>query len=254
MIDIEKAKNEFIKYTSNYDMNEKRIKSKFYHSFRVMKNSQKIAESLNLDKENIDLAILIGLLHDIARFEQWKLYKVYQDKLSFDHGDKAIQILEENNLIRRFIKEDEYDNIIKLAIKNHNKFKIDENINDENILLQCKIIRDADKLDIFYEASEMFWDTQEERDLINNSYISDNYYEQFINRKQIYIEKNQTKLDSVIVILSFAYDLNFDYSKKVVFETKYIKNILSKFNFSKENTKNKVLKIQKTIEDFLENK
>ena len=40
MIDIKKAKNEFIKYVSNYDMNEKRIKSKYEHSFRLMKNSE----------------------------------------------------------------------------------------------------------------------------------------------------------------------------------------------------------------------
>ena len=187
MIDIEKAKNEFIKYVSNYDMNEKRIKSKYEHSFRVMENSRKIAESLNLNKEDIALATLIGLLHDIARFEQWKKYRVYNDKFSFDHGDKGAEFLEQNNFIRNFILEDKYDNIIKLAIKNHNKFKIDESITDEKTLLHCKIIRDADKLDIFYEAQTIFWDTEEIRIEIGNSDISDSYFNQFILIKKILI-------------------------------------------------------------------
>lgn len=251
MIDIENAKQKFIQYVSNYDMTEKRIKSKYEHSFRVMENSKKIAESLNLSKEDVDLAVLIGLLHDIARFEQWKVYRVYADRLSFDHGDKGAEILEENNLIRRFTSEDKYDNIIKLAIKNHNKFKIDDSITDEKVLLHCKIIRDADKLDIFYEASEMFWDTEEERKEIENSTVSDSYFNQFVNRKQIFIEKNQSKLDSVIVIISFAYDLNFEYSKNVVFKTQYIKSILNKFDFKKKETIEKVKEIQEIIEKFL---
>ena len=251
MIDIKKAKNEFIKYVSNYDMNEKRIKSKYEHSFRVMKNSEKIAESLNLDKEDIDLAILIGLLHDIARFEQWKIYKVYSDQFSFDHGDKGAEILEENNFIRNFISEDKYDDIIKLAIRNHNKFKIDENIKDEKVLLHCKIIRDADKLDIFYEAQTMFWESEEERIKIGISIISDSYFEQFINKKQILIEKNQSELDHVIAIISFSYDLNFKYSKKVVFKTKYIKDILNKFIFKKQETIKRIEIIKKTIDEFL---
>ena len=79
-IDLKKAKNEFIKYTSKYDLTNKRQKGKQEHSLRVMEVSKKIAEKLNLSKEEIQLATLIGLLHDIARFEQYiihlKIHKV----------------------------------------------------------------------------------------------------------------------------------------------------------------------------------
>ena len=40
-----------------------------------MEISKKIAESLKLTQEEIELATLIGLLHDIARFE--KLYYIH---------------------------------------------------------------------------------------------------------------------------------------------------------------------------------
>ena len=80
MIDLEKAKNEFIKYTNNYDLTNSHITRKIYHSLRVMEVSKKIAEDLKLTQEQIDLATLIGLLHDIARFEQRKRYGTYYDK------------------------------------------------------------------------------------------------------------------------------------------------------------------------------
>ena len=73
MIDINKAKSEFMEYVKNYDQDNPRIVLKISHSFRVMEQSKKIAESINLDEEQIELATLIGLLHDIARFEQMKV-------------------------------------------------------------------------------------------------------------------------------------------------------------------------------------
>ena len=100
--------------------------------------AEESAENMNLSEEQVKLATLIGLLHDIARFEQMKRYGTYKDKISIDHGDFAIEILEKDNFIRKFIETDKYDNIIKIAIKNHNKYKI-ENLEGEE-LLQSKII------------------------------------------------------------------------------------------------------------------
>ena len=96
MIDLEKAKNEFINYTNNYDSNNPHIVSKIGHTFRVMEWSRRIAESLDLSQEDIELASLIGLLHDLARFEQRRLYNTFADCKSIDHGDLAVTILEEN--------------------------------------------------------------------------------------------------------------------------------------------------------------
>jgi len=73
-MDIEKAKKEFIKYTNNYDLQNDNITRKIGHSIRVMEISESIAKDLDLTKEQIELATLIGLLHDIARFEQMKRY------------------------------------------------------------------------------------------------------------------------------------------------------------------------------------
>jgi putative nucleotidyltransferase with HDIG domain len=251
MIDLKKAEDEFKKYTSNYDFNNSGISRKFGHSFRVMKFSNEIAKSLNLDEEEIKLATLIGLLHDIARFEEAKRFEVFSLKNKFDHGDYGVEILEKDNFIRKFIETDKYDYIIKKAIINHNKFKIEEGL-DEKTLLHCKIIRDADKLDILYETIDMFWINEEEK--IENSLISDSYYDQFLNKKQIFRVASQTPVDGVISCIAFIFDLNFKYSFIKLKEEKYIEKMLNRFNFKQEETIERIDKITKVAKEYINEK
>ena len=93
MFNIDKAENEFLKYTETFDNSNARIKRKKFHSLRVKDISRVIAESLNLNKEYVDVATLIGLLHDIGRFEQEKQFHTFNDLNSFDHGNFGADIL-----------------------------------------------------------------------------------------------------------------------------------------------------------------
>ena len=77
MIDLEKCKDEFLKYTEKYDLNNDNLKRRQLHSLRVMKKSRIIAQSLKLSEEEIQIATLIGLLHDIGRFEQYTKYNTF---------------------------------------------------------------------------------------------------------------------------------------------------------------------------------
>ena len=147
MIDFEEAEKQFKQYVSSYDMKNENIKLKLEHSFRVEQESYNIAQSLNLSEEQKELAKLIGLLHDIGRFEQVTIYNTFKDSVSIDHAEFGVEQLIKNNFIRRFISTSKYDKIIFEAIRNHNKYSIDSNLNEEE-MLQAKIIRDADKLDI----------------------------------------------------------------------------------------------------------
>lgn len=250
MIDLEKAKKEFINYTNNYDSTNTHIAMKIGHTFRVMEWSKKIAKSLNLSKEDIELAALIGLLHDLARFEQRRLYNTFSDSKSVDHGDLAVTILEENEYIRKYINDNSFDDIIKVAVKNHNKFKIQDGL-DERTVLHCKIVRDADKLDIMYEGVHMFYSTPKEIEQIENLPIAEEYYEQFIQRKQIFRKKDPTVLDGMICLISFIFDLNFDYSKQVILKENYINDILNRFNFKNEKTKMQINQIRRIADEYL---
>ena len=189
IVNLEKAKTEFLKYTENYDLTNENIRRKQGHSIRVMNISKQIAVELNLSDDQIQIAALIGLLHDIARFEQYTQYQTYNDNRSFDHGDYGVEIL--NKDMRKYIKTDKYDKLIKIAIKNHNKFEIEEGLNEEESLF-AKIIRDADKIDILYEAVSMFWNG-EEKD-INNTEISSKVMEKIEERELIKRDKNKMEM------------------------------------------------------------
>ena len=132
MIDIEKVNNEFLKYVDSFDLSNDNISRKKYHSIRVQNISKKIAESLNLDAEKINIALAVGILHDIGRFEQEKKFHTFDDLKSFDHGDYGAELLKDK--IRNFIDENKYDNIILNAIKYHNKLKLSENLTEDEIL------------------------------------------------------------------------------------------------------------------------
>ena len=238
-IDLEKAKNEFINYTNNYDSNDDMIELKISHSLRVMEFAKNIATQMNLNEEDIEIAAVIGLLHDIGRFDQQTIYKTYSDLNSFDHGDYAVEILDRD--IRKYVETDKYDSLIKLAIKNHNKYEIEKGLSDRELLF-CKIIRDADKLDILYQSTYRFWSGKEE--IINNSNILDNVLISINNEHLIKKDKKYENINSVLFTVCFVFDINFKESFKILKQENYINKIFDRFNYKDPqlllNIKNKI--------------
>ena len=225
-MDIERAKTEFEKYVNQYNLESPKVKRKLGHSYRVMENAGKIAESLNLSQEEIEVAKLIGLLHDIAKFGQ---------KYDGDHGDMGAQILRESNYIRKYIEDDKYDDIILKAIEKHNKFEIGDGLTNKELIF-AKIIRDADKWDIFYEGAEMFWNTEEERQNISKSTITSEIWEEFKAKNPIDRSRIITPADGILNFIGFLFDVNFEYTKEQIRKEKYVDKILDKFKFEDEET------------------
>lgn len=257
MIDIEKAKLEFMNYVKNYDQENKMIVLKISHAFRVMEQSKNIAESLKLEKEQVDLATLIGLLHDIARFEQMKRYGTYEDKKSIDHGDLGAEMLSNLSFIRRFVSDDKYDNIIIVAVKNHNKYEIQDGLTDLE-LLHSKIIRDADKLDNFRVKEENDYKSNfpgtENIENIRYEKISDKVYNDFLNHKCINIVDRKTLLDFWVCILAFIYDFNFRSSYKYIKDKNYIDILVDKIEYKNEETKQRMEEIRKCAKEYIDKK
>lgn len=93
MINKEKALKTFEKYVEKYNPEDEKIKLKKEHIQRVAKVAEEIAKSENLTDEDIDLAWLIGLLHDIGRFEQIRRYHTFNDGKSINHAEMGVKIL-----------------------------------------------------------------------------------------------------------------------------------------------------------------
>lgn len=215
-MDIEKIKNEFKKHYFKYANNEPAIIRKYYHSLRVMDLSRILAKYNNFNKNDATIAAIVGLLHDYARFEQWSKYKTYSDLKSIDHGDLAVSMLFDNNEIANYcLDKENYDEIYD-AIKYHNKISIPDNLSDHNKLL-CKVIRDADKLDIFYLLSI-------NKDLLEEDYseVSEKIDCEFFKEKTLKREEVKGKSDSIVLSLAMVFDLNFKYSLEYLLDRNLI--------------------------------
>lgn len=252
MINLEKCKEEFIKYTEKFDLENERIKRKQEHSLRVMEDSKKIGESLKLSKEKIELASLIGLIHDIGRFEQYNRNNTYLNEMLLDHANLGVKVLLENDYIKKYIDDEQSIPIILKAIENHNKFKIEDDLSKEELLFS-KIIRDADKLDILYEAENIFWNTQREKENVENGKISIKIEQQFKVEKQVKKlgnERNDT-VDGLLILLSYIYDINFKETLEIIRKEDYVNKILNRFDFKDEETKEKMENLRKILLRFI---
>ena len=181
-----------------------------------------------------------GLLHDIARFEQYTKYKTFSDLATFDHGDYAVEIL--NKDMRKYIETNKYDNLIKLAIKNHNKLNIEPNLSERELTF-CKIIRDADKIDILYQGTCMYWN--DEIDKINNWTINPEVLNSFLNCKLFEYKKDYYPdgFDGVLSTISYIFDINFKESFRILKEEDYVNKIFRLFNLKDKENFEKSIKV-----------
>ncbi len=94
--------NAFAEYVRNYDPSDEKIKLKIDHTYRVAGLCQRIAESLGLSESDVDIAWLLGMLHDIGRFEQIRRFGTFNDAQSVDHAEFGADLLFKEGLIRKF--------------------------------------------------------------------------------------------------------------------------------------------------------
>ena len=253
MIDIKKAKEEFKNYVQNYDPNDEKVKLKIAHIERTSLVAKNTAKYLKLSEEDILLAELIGLLHDIGRFEQIKRYHTFVDKISVNHGEFGVKILFDDGLITKFIEDRKYDEIIKKAILNHNRGKIEEGLNEKE-LLHAKIIRDSDKTDIFYTLT--FGDVKAiwEKEDFSEDKISNEIYREFIEGKVINYKNRNTSADILVSHFAYVYDFNFKYGLKLIYDNGYIDKLFNRFKFKDQEENKQYIEIYKTAKGYVKNK
>ena len=214
----------FEKYVKTYDLKNKNLKLKYVHSYKVMKICKKIYKHENIDT-NLDSLLIAGLFHDIGRFDQYKIYETYDDLKSIDHGDLGYNIFKEFE----FKNIENYNEVLE-AIKEHNKYEFNKN-NEIS-----KIVRDADKIDIFRIVIKL-------KNNIKEDEISDKVYNDFINKKNIRNVDTKTNVDKLILVLSMIYDLNYKYSIKFI-NKKYLKKYFKKLKENKNQSKiNNIIKV-----------
>ncbi len=257
MIDIEKAKKEFISHVEQIGINNSKIQTKIGHTFRVIEICKKIATKLDLSEEEIQLAGLIGLLHDIGRFEQYKIYDkntnsiILDNSIEFNHGEVGVQILKNNDYIRKYIEENKYDKIILTAIYEHNRYEISKELTKEEKLFS-KIIRDADKIDIIYEAIYFYWQEEERIKQVEFGKLSPKMLEDFYSGKLADNKNRISQTDQILRFSSFVYDINFKCSFEMLKESDNISKMIVRFDYKIPETKQEMIKVKKIVNQYIE--
>jgi len=253
LINILNTKEYFKKYISNYDISEPKTNLKIIHMYHVADNAKKISQMINLPEEEQKLAELIGLLHDIGRFEQIRIYNTFSDKLSIDHGQKGVEVLLKDKLIRKFIQDEIYDEIIYKAINNHNKYEIEKGLSERE-MLHCKIIRDADNLDIFRGLTEQriedygFFNSKD----ISKEILSPDFFEDFKKEKLLSYAKAKSDIDIMVAIIAHIYTINFKETLYILKENDYINKFIKRLKCQDEYTKIKMNEIASIAMRYIE--
>ena len=198
------------------------------HTGYVTTNCIELAKNLKLSEHDIELAEIIGLFHDVGRFKQYQIYKTFNDADSEDHADLGVKVISELEFFKKISAED--FEIIKFAIQQHNKKEIEKN-SDERKILFTKIIRDADKLDI-YRVLEPYLNDSNLDKMPNfikstDTSISPDFVQNFIDGNQADYNKMRTYGDRKIVRLMWVYNINFKWTMKKILERGYIEKIIS---------------------------
>jgi putative nucleotidyltransferase with HDIG domain len=226
------------------------IELKEKHTLNVARHAVNIAKSLNLTEDEIITAEIIGLFHDIGRFEQFRTYKTFRDFISINHATLGIKILEENKILKDL--DDHRQKIIVKAISLHNTKDLPNDLKEEEALF-CKLIRDADKLDIFRVIMEYENERKDNPNpAMDNLPFTPGYNKELLNdiilNRKISNNSLKNYNDRKLYELSWIIDLNFPFSFNYIKE----KNVLEMLiNCLPENEE--INQISKYLEQYIEN-
>lgn len=244
--------NAFAEYVRNYDPSDEKIKFKIDHTYRVAGLCQRIAESLGLSEQDVDIAWLLGMLHDIGRFEQIRRFGTFNDAQSVDHAEFGADLLFKEGLIRKFaegyyeecelassgneeaeqiIKNNEHHNkdtgLLEMAIRQHNKYRVKEDLTERQRMF-CDILRDADKVDIFKVNAdipmEIIYDVTTEE--LKNGVITKEVLESFYKKETVLKSVRKSAVDHIVGHISLLFELVYKESYRQAKEQGYVYKLL----------------------------
>lgn len=226
-IDRKRAARAFDEYTSHYDMGNPRIALKASHTHRVADNADRIARSLDMGGEDVDLAWLLGILHDVGRFEQIRVYDTFNDRASESHAAISARVLFDEGRIRDYVDDTAEDELMRTAVATHSAYGVPDGL-DERTHTFCDVLRDADKVDILkvncIESREDIYGVSEEE--LDASPLSPAVIDAFYEHRTIPTAIKRHPADFIVGHICFAYGMVYPESLRMADEQGYLWKLL----------------------------
>lgn len=213
---------------------QRNIDLKINHTKRVCKEIVNLGTQLELDENERRLAEIIALFHDIGRFEQYARYKSFVDRKSENHAELGVRILESSNVLNDF--DESIKSLILRTILYHNRVALPAN-ETEPCLFFTKLLRDADKLDIWKVVTDYYYQQNGERngaielDLPDTLTFSTAVYQDVMNEKIVDMKHVNNLNDFKLLQMAWVFDINFKPTYQLIQTRRYVEliaNVLPK--------------------------
>jgi hypothetical protein len=167
----------------------------------------------------------MALFHDIGRFEQFIRYGTFADGKSENHAELGVKILRKEKTLAAL--DDEAQELILKVISYHNRMNIPENESRVCIFF-ARLLRDADKLDIFnlfadyYAAPEAERSAAVELDLPDIPAITDEIMAGLMEGKMVGMRQLKSLNDFKLLQMAWIYDINFQPTFRIIAKRGYL--------------------------------
>jgi hypothetical protein len=214
-------------YTQNAAFNSA-IRLKQQHTGRVCRNIVMLGNRLRLSADDLRVAEIMALYHDVGRFRQYAVYRTFRDAASENHALLGIAEIEKNGLLDGLPNKTR-ERILS-AIRWHNTLSIPEGL-DDTLRFFIRLLRDADKLDIWkvftehYEKRKTHPNKTVELDLPDDGGYSNKVVRDLGNRTVIRMEDLKSLNDFKLLQISWVYDLSFKPTMERLLEKGYLDRI-----------------------------
>ncbi len=206
------------------------LKSKEEHSRRVCKEMLYLADELGLGDEQKRIAEATGLFHDIGRFRQFVEYRTYNDVRSVNHCLLGVEEIRESGMLREI--EDSQRQLIEKAIEYHGLKKLPDGLDGECAMF-CRMIRDADKLDVFYVVTryyKQYRDNPEQFRLEMEFPDEDGYSSEMVDailqERLVDYSMLRTLNDMKLLQLGWVYDVNFAATLRRMKQRRFLEKVM----------------------------
>ena len=214
-------------YTDDTEFNHN-LDIKNYHTLRVCKEILDVGTSLKLNSEQLQTAEIIALLHDVGRFKQFEKYKTSVDRHSENHASLGVKVIRINNVLNGI--DDNKRELILCAVAHHNKMEMPVDLPEECKFF-TKLLRDADKLDIWRVCTDYYAD----KNKVKNDYIelglsdspetSEEVCKDLLKGSYVRTVNLQSLNDFKLLQMGWVYDINFRRSFQIIREREYLQKI-----------------------------
>jgi putative nucleotidyltransferase with HDIG domain len=217
-------------FHSAEEAEQRNIALKETHTYRVAANMSSLSREVLRNRNKAMIAEAIGLLHDIGRFSQYAQYKTFKDNVSVNHGRLGAEVIEREEVLRGLPLNEQQ--MVVNAVRYHNALVIPAGLDPETIFF-LKMIRDADKLDIWRIFAEYFARDSAEREsaaglgLPDTPGYTNSVLACLAERRLASLSSLQTLNDFRITQLTWVYDLNFPASFRLAADQGHIDRIIS---------------------------